>query len=192
MSRSAPLAVGLSVEEFMAYDGADGKAELVRGELQMTPWPGGAHGVLVIAIARRLDVHVAEHRIGRVFVGASFELVALPRTVRAPDVAFVRADRLPSAGIDSRQMRVAPDLVVEVLSPSETPARLGEKLDDYRASGLPLVWLIDPIERTVTIMERNLASRKVGEAGALTGGAVVPGFHCEIRDLFEGLAPALH
>src|SRR5437899_1434212 len=123
MSRSAPLAVGLSVDEFMAYDTPDGKAELVRGELRMSPSPGGPHGMVMSALNARLFVYVDARKLGRILTNACFELVELPRTVRAPDIAFVRADRLPPGGIGSGPMRVAPDLAVEVASPSETPAR---------------------------------------------------------------------
>ena len=188
MSRSAPLAVGLSVDEFMAYDTPDGKAELVRGELRMSPSPGGSHGIVVTVLVARLFVHVDARQLGRVMTNVGFELVQLPRTVRAPDVAFIRADRLPPGGIGSGPMRVAPDLAVEVVSPSETPARLREKLDDYRVSGVPLVWLIDPIARGATIIEGDLPPRQIGERDALSGGVVIPGFRCEIHDLFDGLA----
>lgn len=188
MSRSTPLAVGLSVDEFMAYDAPDGKAELVRGELRMSPSPGGRHGIVVVALIERLAAFVRSRKLGRIMTNVGFELVQLPRTVRAPDIAFVRAEHLPAGGIDSGPMRVAPDLAVEVVSPSETRARLREKLDDYRISGVPLVWLIDPIARTVTIIDGTLPPRELGESDVLTGGVVIPGFRCEIRELFDGLA----
>jgi Uma2 family endonuclease len=190
MSRSAPLAVGLSVDEFMAYDTPDGKAELVRGELRMTPSPGGRHGIVIGLLIARLVVYVEGRKLGRIFSNAGFELLELPRTLRAPDVAYVRANRLPAGGIADGPMRLAPDLVVEVISPSETDARLGEKLDDYRTAGVRLIWLIDPIARTVTVIERDLPTEELGEDDALSGAQVIPGFRCEIHELFDGLARA--
>src|SRR5438132_9364800 len=86
MPPSVPLAVGLSVDEFMAYDTPDGKAELVRGELRLSPSPGGPHGLVVAALAARLFAYVEARRLGRILTNASFELVRLPRTVRAPDI----------------------------------------------------------------------------------------------------------
>jgi Uma2 family endonuclease len=186
MSRSAPLAVGLSVDEFMAYDTPDGKAELVRGELRLSPSPGGRHGVVMSTIIRRL-MYLEDRGLGRILANAGFELVELPRTVRAPDIAFVRTERLPAAGIDDGPMRVGPDLAVEVVSPSETRARRKEKLDDYRISNVPLVWLIDPRKRTVTIIEGNLALRLLGEGDSFDGGLVIPDFSCKVADLFAGL-----
>lgn len=187
MSRSARSGVKLSVDEYALYDTPDGKAELVRGELRLSPPPGAPHGIVILAIATRLNDYAQAHRLGAVFIDCGFELLELPRTVRSPDVAFVRADRLPPDGVAPGFMRVAPDLVVEVISPSETRARRREKLDDYRASGVSLVWLIDPIARTVTIVEDDGASRRLNQNEVLTGGNVLPGFSCEIATLFVGL-----
>ncbi len=191
MSRPAVLATNLSVDEFLEFlvrGDPNGNAELVRGEVRVSPWPGAAHGAVVAAIFRRLANHVVDRQLGQVFSNAGFELLELPRTVRAPDLAFVRADRLPARGLGSRPLGIPPDLAVEVLSPSETRKRIREKLDDYRASAIPLVWLIDPRARTVTVIEGDLPAKRLGESDCLDGGNVVPGFTCVIVELFVGLA----
>lgn len=187
MSHAANARVMLTVDEFLVYDAPDGKAELVRGELRMSPSPGARHAAVITEILIRLGTYVRGHRLGRVFSNGGFELLALPRTVRAPDVAFVRAERLPLEGIGPGFLRVAPDLAIEVVSPSETRARLREKLDDYRASHTPLVWLIDPRTRTVTVIEGDQPVRHLAQADVLSGGSVVPGFTCAISELFVGI-----
>src|SRR5205814_4654992 len=101
-------------------------------ELRVTPSPDGRHGALATRLAGRLDAYVHAHELGHVFNDAAFELIDLPRTVRAPDVAFVRAGRLRGTEIPDGAIRLAPDLAVEILSPSETASRLEEKLDDYQ------------------------------------------------------------
>jgi len=121
--------------------------------------------------------------------GAGFELVKLPRTVRVPDVSFVRAERLPAGGIGRGLLKMAPDLVVEVLSPSESASELEEKLDDYRAAGTPMIWVIDPERRTVTIVSGDAPVRWLRVHDTLAGGDVIPGFSCLTAELFEGLAP---
>lgn len=83
---------------------------------------------------------------------------------------------------------MAPDLVVEVLSPSETASRLEEKLDDYRACGTPLIWVIDPARRTVMIIASDAPVRWLREGDTLDGGRVLPGFTCGVAELFEGVA----
>ena len=83
---------------------------------------------------------------------------------------------------------MAPDLAVEVLSPSERASELEEKLDDYRAAGTPLIWVIDPDRRTVMIVSRAAPLRWIRAQDTLDGGDVLPGFQCRVAELFEGLA----
>lgn len=187
MARRAQHAVYLSTDEFLTYPTPEGKAELVRGELRVTPPTGGRHGLVAKTVAVALDAHVRPRGLGRVFVDAGFELMALPRTVRAPDVSFVRAERLPPGAIHRGFVKVAPDLAVEVLSPSETASRLDEKLDDYRAAGTPLVWVLDPERRTVMVIEPDATVRWLRADDALEGGSVLPGFHYAVNELFSEL-----
>ena len=183
----SPVATNLTVEEFMEYPTPDGKAELVRGELVVTPPPGPRHGIVVVNLATLLHNHVKKTQLGQVLAESSFELVDLPRTVRAPDVAFVRRERLPAGGIGAAQLKTAPDLAVEILSPSETASRLDEKLDDYAAAQVPLVWVIDPERRTVTIIASDSPTRWLREPDTLDGGRIVDGFSCPVAELFAGL-----
>lgn len=185
---SAPVTL-LTVEQFLAYPTPEGKAELVRGELRMTPPPGAPHGVAASNLVFLLTAHVRQGRLGRVF-GDSFayELIRFPRTVRVPDASFVRADLLPENGIGPGLLKFAPDLAVEVLSPSETASALEEKLDDYLVSGTSLIWVVDPDRRTVMIVAADAPVRWLREGDTLDGGAVIPGFACAVADIFEGIA----
>ena len=115
-------------------------------------------------------------------------MMQLPRTVRAPDASYVRANRLPAEGIGPGLMKLAPDLAVEVLSPSESASELEEKLDDYRACGTPLIWVVDPVRRTVMIIATDTPVRWLREGNLLDAGDVIPGFSCAVVELFEGLA----
>ena len=180
----------MTADEFLLYEDSDEltQVELVRGELRVTPIPGGRHGVVCGNVLSRLMPHVAEHGLGRVFAdNVGFRLRALPHTVRAPDVSFVRADRLPVRGFGRGLVDVPPDLVVEVLSPSETASRLQEKLDDYRAAGTSLIWVLDPDARTVMVVSGDAPARWLHDDDTLDGGSVVPGFQCRVGDLFEGI-----
>jgi len=181
--------MSMTVEEFLASSVPDGKAELVRGELRVTPPPGAPHGTAAINLVVILANHVRAQGLGRAF-GDSFgyELVRLPRTVRVPDGSFVRADRLPPAGIGPGLLKFAPDIAIEVLSPSEMASELEEKLDDYLFSGTQLVWVVDPVRRTVMIVAADAPVRWLREADTLDGGTVVPGFTCPVSEIFEGIA----
>src|SRR5262245_28297849 len=97
-ARASPMS--MTVDEFLAYPVPDAKAELVRGELRVTPPPGGPHGTAGGNLVFVLSVHVRRQGLGRVYGdGFGYELIRLPRTVRVPDASFVRADRLPPNGI---------------------------------------------------------------------------------------------
>ena len=179
----------MTVEEFLRADVPDGKAELVRGELRVTPPPGAPHGAAAINLVFLLGDHVRARKLGRVF-GDSFGyvLTQLPHTVRVPDASFVRADRLPAEGIGPGLLEFAPDLAIEVLSPSESASELEEKLSDYAVAGVPLIWVVDPKRRTVRIMNLARPVRWLQESDTLDGEDVIPGFSCRVTDIFEGIA----
>ena len=184
------LSMLMTVDEFLVHDSPEGvKTELVRGELRVSPPPGNPHLCALYNIVALLMAHVIPARLGRVFGdGAGYELQQLPRTVRVPDVSFVRADRLPSQGFGPGLFKHAPDLAVEVLSPSETVSQLQEKLDDFLSSGTTLIWVVDPRRRTVRIVSTNAAEQLLREGETLTGGRVLPGFSCGVEEVFDGIA----
>ena len=190
MAHAPPADVMLMTpEEFLVCSVPDGKAELVRGELRVTPPAAGPHGRAATNVIGRLLAFVEPRALGWVFTdGVGYLLLALPRTVRSPDASYVRADRLPAEGVGPGFLRVAPDLAVEVLSPSESASELEEKLDDYRACGTPLIWVMDPVRRTVMIVASDAPVRWLREGDTLDGGMVIPGFSCTVAELFKGIA----
>lgn len=177
----------MTVEAFAAHDFPDGKVELVRGEPRVNPPAEAPHGVVQSNLNRLLILHSADRKLGRVFLDVGYELMALPRTVRSPDLSVVRTGRLPTP-IRRGFIKVVPDLVVEVLSPSDRAGKLREKLADYRSAGVPLIWVIDPKKRNVRVISAGAAERTIDSDGMLDGGSVIPGFTCRVAELFEGLA----
>lgn len=181
----------MTVDEFLDSSLPDGKAELVRGELRLTPTRAVLHGRAATNLVVLLSIYVRQHRLGMVFGDSvGYELTRFPLTVRVPDLSFVRADRLPHAGLDPRErvFRFAPDLAVEVLSPSETASELEEKLHDYIGAGASLIWIADPLRRTIMTIPVDAPVRWLSEGDVLEGGAVLPGFSCAIAEVFEGIA----
>lgn len=179
----------MTPDEFLVYPLSDVGAELVRGELRVTPPPGGPHGCAATNLVVLLAAHLKGREYGRVFAdGVGYELIQLPHTVRSPDASFVRFNRLPQEGIGPGFLKLAPDLAVEVLSPSESASDLEEKLDDYRACGTPLIWVVDPVRRTVMIVASDSPVRWLHETDTLDGGEVIPGFLCGVAEIFEGIA----
>ena len=102
-------AMTMTVDEFLACSTPEGKAELVRGELRVTPPAGAPHGAAGGNLVFLLAAYVRPRGLGRAFGdGVGYELVRLPRTVRVPDGSFVRAERLPPEGIGNGPAEVRP------------------------------------------------------------------------------------
>ena len=160
--------------------------ELVAGRLRtMTP-AGSLHGILVMRLAIALGNHVDEKRLGLIFgPDTGFKLESDPDTVRAPDVAFVAQARIPATGIPTGFWRGAPDLVVEVLSPTDVRSELEEKIEDYLRLGVEVVWFVEPSLRHVTVRRQNAPSRILTEADTLDGGALLPDFRYPLSRLFS-------
>lgn len=130
---------------------------------------------------------LATNPIGRVFPEGTMYRCFADDTdkVRNPDVSFIRHGRVSPDQIQQGYCRIAPDLAVEVVSPNDLHEELMRKLDDYLDAGVPLVWVVEPDLRCVTVYEApGQTSRRLREADELTGGAVLPGFQCRVGDLF--------
>jgi Uma2 family endonuclease len=108
--------------------------------------------------------------------------------VRFPDVSFIKAERLPDGPAEGH-CRVPPDLAVEVLSPNDEAPDVEERINDYLLAGVPLMWVINPSTRSVTIYRSDgTGGRRTGDQ-ELSGESAVPGFSCRVSDLFIGLKP---
>ena len=155
----------------------------------MTPAPGAPHGRAATNVVVLLSNHVAQRNLGMVFADSvGYELVQFPHTVRVPDASFVRADRLPAEGLYPGTLRFAPDLAIEVLSPSERASEIEEKLRDYMAAGTTLIWIVDPVRRTIMSVSTDTPVRWLTETDVLDAGAVIPGFACVVARVFDGIA----
>jgi Uma2 family endonuclease len=111
-------------------------------------------------------------------------LAADPDTVRAPDVSFVRAERLPAGGLKAGYFAGAPDLAVEVLSPTDRFSDVQRKVRDYLAAGTRLVWVIDPEARTAIVYRPDGRVTFLDEDGVLDGEDVVPDFSLALADVW--------
>jgi Uma2 family endonuclease len=160
--------------------------ELIRGELQVMTRAGFKHGWIANTIAFLLTQYVRQHKLGVVCAAETgFKLQENPDTVRAADVAFVDQARIPTEGGLEGYVSVAPDLVVEVVSPSDAAPEVHEKAIDWLAAGCRLVWIVYPKAQTVT-QYRSLQDVQILTAQeTLEGGEILPGFSCPVREIFE-------
>lgn len=164
-----------------------GRQELVRGEIVPMSPASTYHGKIVMRIVRHLANHVAENELGEVYAAETgFKLAKDPDTVRAPDVAFVAGERIPPEGEpETGFWAIAPDLVVEVISPHDAASAVQDKVVDYLDAGGRLVWLLDPQARTVTEYAALDQIRVLRTGETLGGGEVLPGFALPLSTLFR-------
>ena len=158
--------------------------ELVDGRLverKMSTWSS----YVACLMAHLLNSFCREHGLGWVFPeGTSFQCFpAHPGRVRKPDVSFIRAQRLSLAQATAQgHCPVAPDLAVEVISPNDTAYEIDEKVREYLDAGVPLVWVVNPEQRTVSIHRPSGPGAILRENDEINGENVIPGFRCRVGD----------
>ena len=159
------------------------KYELVDGEIVVSP-AGMLHAEIVINIVHIIATYLDENRIGKVY-GDNMGLIFPNGNLRSPDVSFIRMEKLPEGKSPVTFGEMVPDLAVEVLSPSDSPRHVAQKIGEFLEYGAALVWLVDPQARTVTVY-RSLSQTQQFTAGdTISAEPVLPGFGCVISRFFS-------
>ena len=175
----------LSADDVERMGSAGERMELIDGVLREKEGVSLRHGEIEYEIGWPLYAHVKRNRLGRVYPSdTQFVVLRDPDEILIPDLAFVRADRLPS---EAKRWLIAPfppNLAVEVASPNDNDQKVAEKLDLYDRAGVPLVWVVRPRQRTVEVRPRGQPPFTLGEGDTLDGGDVVPGFRLPVADIF--------
>jgi Uma2 family endonuclease len=161
--------------------------ELVKGELRKMAPTGDEHAAIVPNISSPLHQYVKANKLGVVYSGEPGYIIATnPDTVRAPDVAFVRQERIEATGGLIKTYRPgAPDLAVEVISPNDLYTEVEEKVEEWLLAGTRLVWVVDPRRRIITVHQPDHPPIKLTIADQLDGGDVVPGWTFPVREVFS-------
>jgi Uma2 family endonuclease len=168
----------------VVVSGAD-RLELLRGELiEMAP-VSLRHFAIVGALQREFGIFVRAHDLGIVGGEGGFVLGRDPDTLLAPDVAFIRKDRLPAQEDWDGFPELVPDLVVEVVSPSDRAIDVYDKTRVYLAAGVSMVLTVWPKNQTVTVDSPRSAPFTLGIHDQFDGGEVLPGFALMISQIFE-------
>ncbi len=178
----------MTLEEYAESDEpADGyRYELVRGQMvAQEPAPGAPHGRSQNRLVWRLNNWMEAFGQGEVFAQVGFIVSDNPATVREPDAA-VLLKRRPWKGEPGNWIRGAPDVAIEILSPSNRPGEMREKTSDYFSAGALRVWIVDPKTRTVTIRRADGPETVFQEGDRLEDPEVLPGFALEVEDVFGG------
>jgi Uma2 family endonuclease len=166
--------------------------ELVDGNL-VERHMGAESSAIAAKIIVLLGMFLRGRRLGELFGSdTSYECFAdAPGKVRRADVGFVRLDRLPGGRPPKGHLRVAPDLAVEVVSPNDTSEEVDEKVQEWLAAGVPLVWVVSPAIRAVRVYRpRTAPNGRVSLLSfddTISGEDVLPGFSCPVREFFENI-----
>ncbi|MGQ9626401.1 MAG: Uma2 family endonuclease [Anaerolineae bacterium] len=171
-------------EELLRLPDDGFRYELVKGELIKMAPPGAWHGALAVHLGSLLNQYVRARGLGVVTVEAGYYLARDPDTVRGPDVSFVSRARIPAEGIPKGFWPFAPDLAVEIVSPGDTAEEVMARVSDYLRAGTRLVWVVQPATKTVTEYRSFSQVRVLTEEDMLEGGEVLPGFVCQVAELF--------
>ena len=174
----------MTAEELLQTEIPGKWTELVRGQLRVSEPPGAVHGLVAGRLIVRVGQHAFVNELGEVFgQDTGFHIASKPDTVRAPDLAFVSSERMPAARVRG-YANIAPDLIVEILSPGDRPADVLEKVADWLRAGVRLAWVVDPDRGTARAHRADGSIALVPKDGSLEGEDVLPGFSCRLADLF--------
>jgi Uma2 family endonuclease len=176
----------MTAEELLNMPDDGFRYELVRGELRKMAPAGHDHGRIAASVAARLYVHVTEGGLGEVYAAETgFRLESDPDHVRAPDTAFVRRERAEAARGTPGFFPGAPDVAVEVISPSDSYTEVEEKVADWLGAGTLAVVVVDPRRRTVKVHRSLVDAVVLTEADVLAIEDVVPGWRVPVKDIFK-------
>ena len=184
-STSSPRPAAMTAAEFaQRYGGA--YVELVAGQVRELPMPFAKHGKICLRIGRFLDEYAEKFDCGHVMSSDSFvQTRSDPDTVRGADICFYSYERLPKGKVPDGLLPIAPDLVVEVRSPSERWSDLFAKVVEYLRAGVRVVILLDEPTETASVYRNDELQQIFHNGDALVVPDVLPGFSLPVPRLFE-------
>ena len=176
----------LTADDLLGLYSKGVRGELIRGELCETMPSSGKHGEVVVNIVIPMGSHIKSRRLGRLAASDSGVLLERdPDTVREPDIGYISAERLPLDVEVTGYYEVVPDLVVEVVSPSDSAREVMDKALMWLSYGTRLVWAVNPESRTVDVYRPGERTVTLVVDDALDGLDVLPGFACPVGDIFD-------
>ncbi len=162
---------------------SSGRYEIAYGEIKERPMPNPVHGRIQARIAAKMLLHVEENNLGAVYTETHFEFAK--NLSRIPDIAFISFERFPEEGEDkSSRWHIAPDLAVEVVSPTDDYENVQEKITEYFTFGVRQVWIISPESKTFTVYFSRTEVKILTETDELVGEEILPGFRLKLSDIF--------
>ena len=176
----------LTADELLRLDAEGVRGELIRGVLCETMPAGLEHGTIVMTLGAELKNFIKPRKLGRLVGSDSgIWLERDPDTVREPDIAYFSAEKIPPGVRVTGYAETPPNLVVEVVSPSNTIREVNDKAFMWLGYGVRLVWVVYPDSRSIDVYQSGRAVTTLTEQDSLDGLDVLPGFTCAVSDVFD-------
>ena len=176
----------LTADDLLRLYGEGVRGELIRGVLHETMPTGHEHGRIVTNLTILMGVFIRPRKLGGLTASdAGVWLERDPDTVREPDIAYFSSERIPLDLRITGYAEVPPDLVVEIVSPSDSAREAHDKAWMWLSYGVRLVWVVQPDTRTVDVYRPGRAVVTLDEGDTLDGVDVLPGFTCAVREVFD-------
>jgi len=156
--------------------------EFVNGKLEKKEMPTAKHSGIATRLTIEFGIYLKNNKIGRVYGDNTLFQIGANR--RIPDVAFVSASKIPQTGEPLDIWNFAPDLAIEVISPSERHNKVEQKIREYFAAGVKQVWKIVPEFKTLTIYFSMTETKILTEDDVITCEEILPGFNLKLSDIF--------
>lgn len=177
----------LTYEEYLAMPEINRRYDIVDGEMIMSPGPTSLHQWVLLQLTLRLAPFVLERQLGRIYF-APLDIVIRrqPLRTRQPDLMFIRTERVDAIVRD--MIEGAPDLVVEILSPTNTRAQITDKLKDYASIGVSECWIVSPEARTIEVLrltDEGWARQEIYGPGDALTSPLLPGFLLTVSEIFD-------
>jgi Uma2 family endonuclease len=174
-----------NAEQLFAMPNDGNRYELVKGVLVMMSPAGSEHGWIAARILNRLATHVEGSNLGRVYAAETgFKIGSSPDTVRAPDVCFVSHERLATVESTRSYLPLAPDLVVEVVSPNDTSSEIEAKAEEWLEAGTDIVLVADPSNQTIRVYQEGSRILLLRAGDTFEAGKVCGNWKLSVSDAF--------
>ena len=182
----SPAMPQLSANDFLQMHGDERGVELIRGIVRRKAMPGARHGLVCQRTSFRIGLYLQSHDIGYLFTHDTFvRTEQYPASYRGPDLQFMSYSRMPKGTVPSGIPDVAPEMVIEVRSTSDSWKAMTRKALEYLDADVKVVVLIDPEDQTATLFRPDGKPQTIGIDGTLTVPELLPGFSVPMKQIFE-------
>ncbi len=157
--------------------------EIVDGEVEIKEMAGARHGGIATRIIVKMGGFIEQNKLGGIYGGNT--TFTIGENERLPDVSFVSMDRIPSTGEPETKWEIAPDLAVEIVSPTDIYSKILKKIREYLDAGVKQVWLIEPEFQTVTVYTPPMKSETLNVEDSLVCEEILPDFELSLKEIFR-------